>query len=186
MGDFKLGWSDIDIVCLLEEPLTKKQAEELVVLRQSLLSEHPGNQYFRSFEGIITTWDVCLTQSKGTVVYWGTSGQRIIDLFMIDVFSKIELLKYGKLLYGDDKRDRIKYPTHVEVYNAVIEYYNTIRKHAVQTNEHLYSAGWLLDIARCLYTLKTDDIISKTEAGKWAIKNSQIFLTRQLRLERIH
>jgi predicted nucleotidyltransferase len=37
LDDFKLGWSDIDIVCLTEKEMTEQQAEELVGLRQSLL-----------------------------------------------------------------------------------------------------------------------------------------------------
>lgn len=169
MDDFKFGWSDIDILCLTEKPFTKTQADELVALRQTLLIEYPNNPYFRSFEGIITTWNVCANHTNETVVYWGTSGQRIVDSFRIDVFSTIELLKYGRLLYGIDKRERLAYPSQSEIHNATEDYYNTIRKYAVQTNEHLYSAGWLLDIARCLYTLETDDVISKTAAGKWAI-----------------
>ncbi len=169
MDDFKFGWSDIDILCLTEKPLTKTQADELVILRQTLLTEYPDNLYFRSFEGIITTWEVCANHTNGTVVYWGTSGQRNVDSFQIDVFSTIELLKYGRLLYGIDKRERLAYPSLPEIHNATEGYYNTIRKYGVQTDTHLYSAGWLLDIARCLYTLATDDVISKTAAGKWAI-----------------
>ena len=169
MDDFKFGWSDIDIICLTEKPLTKTQADELVILRQTLLTEYHDNLYFRSFEGIITTWEVCANHTNGTVVYWGTSGQRIVDSFRIDVFSTIELLKYGRLLYGIDKRDRLTYPSPSDIHNATEDYYNTIRKYAVQTNSHLYSAGWLLDISRCLYTLETDDVLSKTAAGKWAI-----------------
>ena len=29
---------------------------------------------------------------------------------------------------------------------------------------------WLLDIARCLYTLETGGILSKTRAGQWALE----------------
>jgi hypothetical protein len=172
LDDFRFGWSDIDFMCLTEEPITQAQAEELVMQRQTLLSEYPGNQYFRSFEGIITTWDIVSNHTNGTVVYWGTSGQRIIDSFSIDAFSLIEIIKYGQLLYGEDKRDRLKYPSHSDIHNAVEKHYRAIRKYAVETNDYVYSAGWLLDIARCLYSLKTDDVISKTEAGRWAINNN--------------
>ncbi|MFT4145994.1 MAG: nucleotidyltransferase domain-containing protein [Mobilitalea sp.] len=169
MDDFKFGWSDIDILCLTENPLTKTQAADLVTLRQTLLIEYPDNPYFRLFEGIITTWEVCADHTNGTVVYWGTSGQRIVDSFRIDVFSTIELLKYGRLLYGIDKRERLAYPSPIEIHKATEDYYSTIRKYAVQTDTHLYSAGWLLDIARCLYTVQTYNVISKTNAGKWAL-----------------
>jgi hypothetical protein len=52
----------------------------------------------------------------------------------------------------------------------VIKHYKTIRLYAVKTNESLYSCGWLLDIARCIYTLRTGRIISKTKAGEWVIE----------------
>lgn len=171
LDDFRLGWSDIDIICLTEKPLTQGQAEELVMLRQSLLSEYPGDKYFRLFEGIITTWDVLINHTNGNVVYWGTSGQRLIDSFEIDPFSVIEIIKYGQLLYGEDKRDRLKYPSHSEIHAAVLKHYDIVRKYAIKTNDHIYSAGWMLDIARCLYSIKTDDVISKTSSGKWAIEN---------------
>ena len=49
-------------------------------------------------------------------------------------------------------------------------HYDAIRKYAVKTGESLYSCGWLLDIARCIYTLRYDDVISKTQAGIWALE----------------
>lgn len=39
----------------------------------------------------------------------------------------------------------------------------------MQTNETLYSCGWLLDISRCIYTLRYSDVIAKTQAGIWAL-----------------
>ena len=41
---------------------------------------------------------------------------------------------------------------------------------AAQTNESLYSCGWLLDIARCICTLRTGDVTSKTQAGIRALE----------------
>ena len=35
----------------------------------------------------------------------------------------------------------------------------------------LRSFGWLLDISRCIYTLRTGEIITKTKAGEWALGN---------------
>ncbi len=171
LDDFKLGWSDIDIVCLTEKAMTIKQAEELVRLRQSLLLDSPENPYFRSFEGGFITWNAFLKKEKDLVVYWGTSGQRITDVYHFDPFSTIELLTRGRLLHGPDHRERIAYPTRDDIVQAVQEHYSTIRHYARETSKSLYSAGWLLDIARCLYTLKNNDVIAKTQAGKWAIEN---------------
>ena len=34
----------------------------------------------------------------------------------------------------------------------------------------LYSCGWLLDISRCIYTLRYGGVIAKTQAGIWALE----------------
>lgn len=43
LHDFKLGWSDIDILVLTEKQMTEEQAQQLVWLRQTILEEEPGN-----------------------------------------------------------------------------------------------------------------------------------------------
>lgn len=40
----------------------------------------------------------------------------------------------------------------------------------MQTDETLYSCGWLLDISRGIYTLRTGEVIAKTKAGEWALQ----------------
>jgi hypothetical protein len=171
LNDFKFGWSDIDILCLTQAKITENQAKQLVNLRQELLSEYSDNLYFRSFEGGLLSLDTFISQTPDNVVYWGTSGQRITDNYYFDAFSTMELIDSGRLLYGEDVRELIKYPTNDEIKNAIVNHYNTIRKYAVTTNRSLYSFGWFLDIARCLYTLLTGKIISKTAAGEWALNN---------------
>lgn len=171
LDDFKLGWSDIDLLCLTQTPITEDQADELVELRQRLLEQYPGNLYFRSFEGGLLSLIELLHKRPERVVYWGTSGQRITDKFVFDVFSTMELLDFGRLLYGEDIRSSIPYPTKTEIKEAVKDHYNMIRKYAIHTGRNLYSAGWLLDIARCLYTLQSGKIMAKTAAGEWALKN---------------
>jgi hypothetical protein len=77
-------------------------------------------------------------------------------------------------LYGDELRDKFNYPTKDSIIGAVINHYETIKKYAITTDRSLYSAGWLLDIARCIYTLRTGEIIAKTKAGKWALDNNLV------------
>lgn len=55
LDDFKMGWSDIDILCLTETKISDEQAKQLLNLRQELLSEYRNNLYFRSFEGFLNT-----------------------------------------------------------------------------------------------------------------------------------
>lgn len=172
LDDFKFGWSDIDILCLTKTPISESQAVRLVNLRQTLLVKYPGDLYFRSFEGGFLTLTDFIQKTPSRVVYWGTSGERITNQYSFDVFSTMELLDSGKLLYGQDVRDQITYPSCEDQREAIISHYQVIRRYAVTTSQHLYSVGWLLDIARCLYTLQEGKIIAKTAAGEWALAHS--------------
>lgn len=49
-------------------------------------------------------------------------------------------------------------------------HYEVIRRYIQKTDRSLYSYGWLLDISRCIYTLRTGRIIAKTAAGEWALR----------------
>ena len=169
LDDFKLGWSDIDILCLTEKSISKEQAETLVNLRQDLQKEHLGNPYFRLFEGGLLSWTAIATGAKDTVVYWGTRGQKITDSYVLDPFSTLELMKYGRLLYGSDHRHMLHDPSKSEIITAVRHHYNAIRTYAKKTNATVSSCGWMLDIARCIYTLETWAVIAKTKAGQWAL-----------------
>ncbi len=171
LNDFKVGWSDIDILCLTEESISEVQGEQLVNLRQNLLNKFPGKDYFRMFEGGFLSLSAFLGNLKDKVVYWGTSGQRITEKYVFDAFSTMELKDSGILLHGKEIRELINYPSENEQIEAVQNHYNIIRKYAQKTDSSLYSAGWLLDVARCIYTLRTGKIISKTDAGEWALYN---------------
>lgn len=50
LNDFRLGWSDIDILVLTQKRISQSQAKELVFLRQKLLENEADNSYYRSFE----------------------------------------------------------------------------------------------------------------------------------------
>lgn len=172
MDDFQPGWSDIDFLCLTEHPITDTQAQLLLPLRQTLLKNEPGNPYYRSFEGIITSLEEFRSEQFSKVVYWGTSGQRIRSSYKFDVFSQYSLLRHGRLIRGTDVREQFTMPSYAELVRGVEKHYQSIRQYTVTTGPELYSCGWLLDIARCLYTLKTGDLISKTEAGRWALAHN--------------
>ena len=169
MDDFRPGWSDIDFVALARGTVTEKQAEQLLMLRQELLSREPGDPYYRSFEGVIAGVEEYRRGAFDRLVYWGTSGQRITDRYTPDAFSAFELAKYGRPVYGDQPWI-LPAPDRKELVRAVRAHYDTIRKYAVQTDASLYSCGWLLDIARCVYTLRHHDVIAKTQAGHWALE----------------
>ena len=162
LDDFKLGWSDIDILVLTDSQMSEGQAQSLVGLRQAMLADEPGNLYYRSFEGGMLTLDAFLSGASDRVVYWGTSGERVTDRYVFDSFCMAELVESGVLLYGADIRNILNVKHH----------YETIRQYAQSTGRSFYTFGWLLDIARCIYTLRTGRIIAKTAAAKWALGNN--------------
>jgi hypothetical protein len=86
----------------------------------------------------------------------------------------MSLIDYGRLLYGEDIRNLLNYPNIGEQFDAIKNYHSIIRKYFSKPNRSLYSAGHLLDIARCLYTLQSGRIISKTNAGLWALENNLV------------
>ena len=170
LGDFKLGWSDIDILVLTKNPIDEEQASSLVNLRQELLAEEPDNPYYRSFEGGMLSFDAFINKTLDRVVYWGTSGERITDNYHFDSFSMKVLLENGRLLCGKDVRKKLTEPTFDELKNDIENHLASIRKYARLSGKSLYSFGWVLDISRCLYTLRTGKIIAKTAAGEWALR----------------
>ncbi|MCM1188149.1 MAG: DUF4111 domain-containing protein [bacterium] len=172
LDDFRLGWSDIDILVLTDRQISEEQAQRLVKLRQTMLKAEPDNLYYRSFEGGMLTLDAFRSGSSDRVVYWGTGGERITDTYRFDSFCMAELMESGTLLYGGDIRSRLKAPNFNDLYADIKHHYESIRKYAQKTERSLYSFGWMLDIARCLYTLRTGKIIAKTVAAEWALENN--------------
>ena len=170
LNDFKLGWSDIDILVITETPISEAQANQLVPLREVMSKEEPDNPYYRSFESGMLTLDTFLQKKADCVVYWGTSNERITDHYDFDAFCMAELIDNGILIHGKDVRARLPHPTFEQLKSNVQSHYETIRRYAVMPKRSIHSFGWLLDISRCIYTLRTGKIISKTEAGEWALE----------------
>lgn len=171
LDDFKQGWSDIDILVLTKAEIPQAQAERLVGLRQAMAERFPDSSYFRLFEGGMLSLDAFLAEKCERTVYWGTSGQRINNGYTFDSFGMAQLLDDGVLLHGAEVRGQMTLPTYARLRGDVARHLRTIREHARATDANLYAYGWLLDIARCIYTLRTGEIIAKTAAGEWALQN---------------
>ena len=171
IDDFRLGWSDIDLFVITQKAISEGQANRLLHLRQDLTNKNPGNPYFRLFEGGMLSADMFFENCPGRAVYWGTRGQRICEKYDPDVFGKVQLIQSGVHLYGNDIRDRIKQIEFSELLEGVKRHHETIKNFACTTGRSLYTFGWMLDIARCIYTIRTGRIISKTKAAEWAMEN---------------
>ena len=170
LDDFRLGWSDIDLLVLTEKQISSEQAKQLVQLRRELTAREPENPYYCLLEGGMLRLSALLSDTEDTVVYWGTSGERVTNRYDFDSFSKKELLENGVLLYGIDVRNYIDPPTFDDLRADIRRHYETIRTHGSKTGKSIYSFGWLLDISRCIYTLRTGEIIAKTKVGEWALE----------------
>ena len=118
LDDYRDGWSDIDILVLTKTPLSEREAEELLYLRQRM-TEAENDPLYRSFEGGILSLSAFVEKRKDRVVYWGTSGERICDTYAFDAFSTAQLIDNGVLLYGENVKEYLQKPTHDELYANV-------------------------------------------------------------------
>ena len=169
MDDFQFGWSDIDILCFTDRPIPACKSEALMMLRQTMVDE-TGDPIFRSIEGALVCADEFSQDQFTTVIYWGTYAQRVANHYTLDAFSCHSITHFGHCIFGKDFSHLIPHTTFADLVYEMRRLLTTIRIHVKETGDSLYSCGWLLDIARCLYTLRHQTIISKTEAGKWALE----------------
>ena len=130
-----MGWSDIDFIALTNTQITENQAQKLVYLRQAISQKEPENPYYRLFEGIIAEVTEYRKNRFTRLVYWGTSGQRICDKYTPDVFASLELVRYGKAVYGEDERSIFSLPDRNDILSAIRPHYETIRKYAKQIDD---------------------------------------------------
>lgn len=166
--DYHHGWSDIDLLVLTENSITEAQADALVNLRQVLAARDPDTPYYRLFEGGMLDLGSFLTGEDTRVVYWGTSGQRLKTQHAFSAFDRASLLQNGQLLLGKDVRRHLEMPEYGEIVADVARHFASIREHG-RGDRSIYAYGWLLDIARCMYTLVNGRLTTKTAAAQWAL-----------------
>lgn len=173
LGDFRPGWSDIDILCLTKAPLSPCQARRLLHLRQELATEHndPG---FRLLEGGILSLEAFLDASSTQAVYWGTSGEHLAETYALDPFSRQVLLDSGRLVYGKEIRPALTPPAMADIHRAIAAHLQVTQRFGASPSPIIHGAGWLLDTARGLYTLHTGHISAKTTAGEWALREQLV------------
>ena len=166
--DYQHGWSDIDLLVLTADPITAAQADALVNLRQALANRDPDTPHYRLFEGGMLDLGSFLTGEETRVVYWGTTGQRIKTTHGFSAFDRASLLQTGQLLLGRDVRRYIEMPDFGAIQSAVADHLAAIEAHGAG-GRSIYAYGWLLDVARCMYTLVNGRLTTKTAAAQWAL-----------------
>lgn len=166
--DYRPGWSDVDLLVLTQDPIPPDCAETLLTLRQTLQARDPDTPHYRLFEGGMLDLGSFLTGEETRVVYWGTTGQRIRTQHAFSAFDRASLLQNGQLLLGRDVRRHLEAPEFSEVTAAIARHLEAIQTHG-QGSRSIYAYGWLLDIARGLYTLVNGRITTKTAAAQWVL-----------------
>lgn len=167
LDDFKLGWSDIDVLVLTDSQMSEGQAQSLVGLRQAMLADEPGNLYYRSFEGGMLTLDAFLSGASDRVVYWGTSGERVTDRYVFDSFCMAELVESSVLLYGADIRNNLNYPAFKELYADVKQSDNM---HRAPDGASTHLAGcWILHGAFIPFAPAESSQRPPPQNGHWKI-----------------
>ncbi len=166
--DYCPGWSDIDLLVLTQSPISETQADMLLHLRQTLAARDPDTPHYRLFEGGMLDLGSFLTGEETRAVYWGTTGERIRPTHALSPFDRASLLQTGQLLLGKDVRRHLEMPDMPEIVSAIRRHLEAIRVHG-KGERSLYAYGWLLDIARGLYTLVEGRMSTKTAAAQWAL-----------------
>ena len=167
-GDYRPGWSDVDLLVLTQSPITEPQADALLYLRQILAQRDPATPHYRLFEGGMLDLGSFLTGEETRVVYWGTTGERIKTQHAFSSFDRLSLLRMGHLLLGRDIRRHLEPPGYDDLLSDIHTHLQTIREHG-RGSRSLYAYGWLLDIARGLHVVLTGRPASKTDAAQWAL-----------------
>ena len=166
--DYHHGWSDIDLLVLTMDPITAAQADALLNLRQILAARDPDTPYYRLFEGGMLKLGAFLSGEETRVVYWGTTGERIKSTHSVSAFDRASLLQNGQLLLGKDVRRHIEMPGFPDILDGIGQHLQSIREHGAGSRS-IYAYGWLLDLARCLYTLIEGKLTTKTAAAQWVL-----------------
>lgn len=169
LEDYRPGWSDIDVLCLTSSDVPEQAADALLFLRQRLV-EATGQPIYRTIEGAVLPVFSLQSHFPTRVVYWGTSGERLDTVYDFNAFSMLGFLTQGQLLSGAEVRSAFQPPIAAQLRGNARQVAETAIHVSAFPNHSLYGYGWLLDISRCLYTLQTGRIISKTAAGEWALE----------------
>lgn len=165
--DLSPGYSDLDFHCLCLSLFSEEEKNQLLEYRKEL--KRSSNIYSRMLEGEFAPIVALNRPINNSVVYWGTSRERLYDAITLKTFSLIGLKKNGIVIYGNDLRNEYPHPSREEMLADIDNLINSIRTYAVVTNEGIHSADWLFLICQSMFWLENDNVTSKTKAAEWVI-----------------
>ena len=77
-------------------------------------------------------------------------------------------MQNGQLLLGKDVRRHLEMPEYAAIGADLAAHVQTVRQYGAGSRS-IYAYGWLLDLARCMYTLVNGRLTTKTAAAQWAL-----------------
>ena len=171
LNDFRMGISDINILCITKTAISNSQAKQLISLKQTLVEEEIGNPYFKLLVIDFVSLDTCMGKTEDPVVHWGTDGACMMDSFRLDSYAIIELLEHGQLVYGGDIRYLMNYPEPSYLIEDTKLYLENTKQNSFAKKD---AANTILHVLTKLHVLKTGMVASKSDAAIWAIAENVI------------
>jgi len=171
-GDYNPGRSDIDLMVIVKEPLTKDEIEAVTQLHRTFESDNP--QWHHRIEASYTpvSFLSLVLPPKQPRPYYGEGkmwteadygNEWIINLYLLD--------KYGITLSGKDIHELIKDVDIKDVQEACVrdlykEWEPKLRESDWLENSH-YQSYLVLNLCRILYTVSNADAKSKRVSADW-------------------
>lgn len=126
--DFHAGYSDLDFFIINKNPISESDFCKFSSWRTELRKlSHP---HFSVLEGEIISKNAIQNNIESNVIYWGTSKDRLNRKYCLSGFSLRGLIDKGYLIYGEDLRKELPYPSDGEMLNQVDHMIETIKKYA--------------------------------------------------------
>jgi hypothetical protein len=170
-GDFNLGRSDIDLMTLVNRPLTTDEVKKVLVLHRQVETVYP--QWLHRIENSFTPTSMLgNTQpplqprpyyNDGEIWDAQYGNEWIINLYLLD--------KHGITLAGQDIHELVKSIDIKDVQEAckrdlLQEWEPKLRDPEWLDNSH-YQSYLVLNLCRILYTIQNSDARSKKVSAQW-------------------
>lgn len=167
--DFHRGYSDLDFFIIIKGDIDKEIFEEFSLLRNRYKTAK--NPYLSVLEGEIISVNALKNDIPSNAIYWGTSKDKLNTKYTLSGFSLKGLIDKGDLIYGEDIRKYLPYPSDEIMMYQINHLINTLRTHTLSLEDDIHSVDWLFLISQSIYWLRTKNTTSKTNSAKWILDN---------------
>jgi hypothetical protein len=166
--DLAPGYGDLDFIALLSDALSDTDARRLIKLREPFRSDYLG-VLARMIEGSFLPLNMLEPGTSGKAVWWGTSGERVLDKNEHEALDMKVIQEKGIVIYGEDLRHMFPEIGDADCIIAIKKYQDAMQIR--WRPGRLHSIDWLLTCARLIYWLREGRLSSKSEAAGWGHMN---------------